>query len=93
VLTRDEIGRFVRAYFTAAGPALEQAIRPTLVPMRRLTWLRTTLAFARFRVERAADALSPEAAAHAEKVIADSLSEATIVRIRSEWMGADILTF
>jgi aminoglycoside phosphotransferase (APT) family kinase protein len=93
VLTRDEIARFVHAYFTAAGPAIEQAIRPTLMPMRRLTWLRTTLAFARFKVERAADALSREAAAHAEVVIADSLSEATINYIRSEWLGPDILTF
>jgi hypothetical protein len=93
VLSRDEIGRFMRAYFVAAGPALEQAIRPTLVPMRRLTWLRTTLAFARFEVERAAQALSADAAQHAEKVIADSLSADTIAHIRSEWMGPDPLTF
>jgi hypothetical protein len=93
VLTRDEIARFVRAYFTAAGPAFEQAVRPTLLPMRRLTWLRTTLAFARFKVERAADALAPAAAAHVGVVIADSLSEATIYHIRSEWLGPDLLTF
>lgn len=93
VLARDEIARFVRAYFVATGLALEEAIRPTLMPMRRLTWLRTTLAFARFKVERAADTLSPAAAEHAEKVIADSLSEATIGHIRSEWIGRDSLTF
>jgi aminoglycoside phosphotransferase (APT) family kinase protein len=93
VLTRDEIARFVRAYFVAVGPALEEAIRPTLLPMRRLTWLRTTLAFARFKVEHAAEALAPATAAHAESVIADSLSEATIGHIRTEWTGPDPLTF
>jgi aminoglycoside phosphotransferase (APT) family kinase protein len=93
ILTRDEVARFTRAYFVATGPALQEAIRPTLMPMRRLTWLRTTLAFARFKVERAADALSPAAAAHAQVVIDDSLSEATISHIRSEWTGPALLTF
>jgi aminoglycoside phosphotransferase (APT) family kinase protein len=93
ILKRDEIARFARAYFMAAGLAREQAMRPTLIPMRRLTWLRTTLAFARFKVERTALALSGPAAAHAEAVIADSLSEATIADIRSEWLGPDPLTF
>jgi len=93
ILGREEVARFVRAYFMAAGPTLEQAMRPTLIPMRRLTWLRTTLAFARFKVERTAAALSTAAAAHAEKVIADSLSEDTIAHIRSEWLGPNPLTF
>jgi hypothetical protein len=93
VLSHEEIGRFVRAYCTAIGPAMQQAIRPWLVPMRRLTWLRTTLAFARFRVERTAAALAPAAAAHAEAVIADSLSPATIATVRREWLGPDALTF
>ena len=93
VLTRDEIGRFMRAYFIGAGPALEQAMRPTLLPMRRLTWLRTTLAFARFKVEHTATALDAEAARHADMVIADSLSADTIAHIRSEWLGPDPLTF
>jgi hypothetical protein len=93
VLSREEIGRFVRAYFTAIGPAMQQAIRPWLLPMRRLTWLRTTLAFARFRVERTAAALAPDAAAHAEAVIADSLSPATMAEIRREWLGPAALTF
>jgi aminoglycoside phosphotransferase (APT) family kinase protein len=93
VLTRDEIGRFMRAYFMAAGLAFKQALRPTLMPMRRLTWLRTTLAFARFKVERTAAALSGTAAAHAEKVIAENLSAATIEHTRSEWLGPDPLTF
>ncbi len=93
VLSRDEIGRFVRAYFTAIGPAAQQAIRPWLLPMRRLTWLRTTLAFARFRVEGTASSLVPAAAAHAEAVIADSLSPATVAEVRREWLGPDALTF
>ncbi len=93
VLSREEIERFVRAYFTAIGPAMQQAIRPWLLPMRRLTWLRTTLAFARFRVERTAAPLAAAAAAHADTVIADSLSPATIAAVRREWLGPDALTF
>jgi aminoglycoside phosphotransferase (APT) family kinase protein len=93
VLTGDEIGRFMRAYFVAAGPALAQAIRPTLMPFRRLVWLRTTLAFARFKVERTAAALSGEAARHVDTVIADSISADTIAHTRSEWSGPDPLTF
>jgi hypothetical protein len=72
---------------------MQQAIAPSLLPMRRLTWLRTTLAFARFRVERTAAALAPAAAAHAEAVIADSLSPAVIADVRREWLGPDALTF
>ena len=93
VLSHPEIERFVRAYFTAIGPSMQQAIRPSLLPMRRLTWLRTTLAFARFRVERTAAPLAPAAAAHAETVIADALSPATIAEVRREWLGPDALTF
>jgi Phosphotransferase enzyme family len=93
VLSHEEIGRFARAYFTAIGPAMQQAIRPWLLPMRRLTWLRTTLAFARFRVERTAAPLAPAVAAHVEAVIADSLSAGTIDLVRREWMGPDALTF
>ncbi len=93
VLARDEILRFVRAYFTAAGPRFEGPLRAWLLPMRRLTWLRTTLAFVRFRVERATETLEPAAARHAEMVIADSLSPETIAAIRGEWLGPDALSF
>lgn len=93
VLARDDIGRFVRTYFTVVGPELEQLIRPWLLPMRRLTWLRTTTVFARFRVERAAASLAPAAAAHAEATIADALAPETIATVRREWLGPDPLTF
>ena len=92
-LGREDILRFVRAYFRATGPLVEDAIRPWLLPMRRLTWLRTTTTFARFRVERAAAGLVPDAAAHAEAVIADTLSPQTIAEIRREWLGPDPLAF
>lgn len=92
-LARDEILRFVRAYFTAVGPALEGAIRPWLIPMRRLTWLRTTTIFARFHVEQTAKSLAPAAAAHVTAVIADCLTPATIATTRTEWLGPDALTF
>lgn len=93
ILARDEIERFVRLYFKAVGPELEQLIRPWLLPMRRLIWLRTTTVFARFRVERAAALLAPPAATHAEAMIADALDPETIETVRREWLGPDGLSF
>ncbi|GEM_PF-188464 len=54
-LTVEEIGAFYRHYLNAlrnlgAGD-LAQQIRPWLLPMRRLTWLRTTSWFARWTAE------------------------------------------
>ncbi len=93
VLAREDVERFVRTYFLAVGPMLEGAIRPWLLPMRRLTWLRTTTVFARFRAENAAAVLAPDVAAHVDAVIDDALDPATIARVRAEWLGPDALQF
>lgn len=93
ILSRDDVARFHRAYFMAAGPEAEAAIRPWLLPMRRLTWLRTTTVFARFRAERAAETLSAEAARHAARVIESALAAETIADIRREWLGPDAMEF
>lgn len=39
-LTREEIAAFYRSYLDGADPALARALRPWLLPMRRITWLR-----------------------------------------------------
>ncbi|MGQ0664223.1 MAG: aminoglycoside phosphotransferase family protein [Pseudomonadota bacterium] len=84
-LSPAEIDRFHRAYFRAVGQEAERAIAPFLAPMRRLTWLRTTTAFVRFRAEGAAATLAPKAAGHVRRLIAQALAAATIAEIRRRW--------
>ena len=50
-LSRDEVCGFYDAYLGLVGKKAAEAQRPWLVPMRRLTWLRTTLFMARWRVQ------------------------------------------
>jgi aminoglycoside phosphotransferase len=50
-LSRDEVQGFYEAYLERIGKKPAEALRPWLVPMRRLTWLRTTLFMARWRVQ------------------------------------------
>ncbi len=51
LLTREEVQGFYASYLARIGKARAQALQPWLEPMRRLTWLRTTLFMARWRVE------------------------------------------
>ena len=51
VLSRAEVQGFYDVYLERIGSGTAEALRPWLVPMRRLTWLRTTLFMARWRVE------------------------------------------
>jgi aminoglycoside phosphotransferase (APT) family kinase protein len=50
-LSSDEVQGFYAAYLDRIGTEAANALKPWLVPMRRLTWLRTTLFMARWRVE------------------------------------------
>ena len=50
-LTAEQVQRFYDLYLALIGAEKAEALRPWLVPMRRLTWLRTTLFMARWRVE------------------------------------------
>lgn len=51
VLSRFDVNGFYEAYLARIGREAAEALRPWLMSMRRLTWLRTTLFFARWRVE------------------------------------------
>ena len=101
-LTESETAAFYAAWRDCAPPALYRALEPWFAPMRRLTWLRTTTWFARWRVEAEAWARgrSPgggawwRAAAAAPGLVADVarridgfFDPATIARIRREWLG------
>jgi hypothetical protein len=50
-LTAEEVRGFHDAYLARIGAGQAEALRPWLDPMRRLTWLRTALFMARWRVE------------------------------------------
>ncbi len=50
-LSHEEVQGFYEAYLGRVGKKPADALRPWLVPMRRLTWLRTTLFMARWRVQ------------------------------------------
>lgn len=99
VLSRDEVQRFYTLYLEKVGPQRAAALEPCLLPMRRLTWLRTTLFMARWRVQtRAArdpsdptqwsDAgLEPAMKAHIDARIDECFRRDTIQSIRAEWMA------
>jgi aminoglycoside phosphotransferase (APT) family kinase protein len=97
VLSPDEVRRFYALYLEKAGAARAAALKPWLVPMRRLTWLRTTLFMARWRVEtrsprNCADptqwsdsGLDPAMKAHIDRRIDQCFARDTIRSIRAEW--------
>jgi aminoglycoside phosphotransferase (APT) family kinase protein len=93
-LTEGEVQRFYADYLARIGPKAE-ALWPWLAPMRRLTWLRTTLFMARWRVETRAprdpsnpsqwsDAgLEPRMKAHIDARIDECFSLSVIRAIRA----------
>lgn len=97
LLTRAEVQAFHDSYLARIGQKKAEALTPWLMPMRRLTWLRTTMFMARWRVETAAprdlsdpgqwsDAgLEPRMKAHLRDRIAMSFDRDEIRSIRTEW--------
>jgi aminoglycoside phosphotransferase (APT) family kinase protein len=96
-LTREQVQAFHDAYFARAGAERTEAMRPWIVPMRRLTWLRTTLFMARWRIETRSprdpsnttqwsDAgLDPKMKLHIDACIDRCFSREFICSIRNEW--------
>lgn len=99
LLSRDEVQRFYALYLDKVGRKRTAELQPWLLPMRRLTWLRTTLFMARWRVQTRgprnpsdpgqwSDAgLEPRMKAHVETAIEQCFSRDMIRRIRAEWLG------
>ena len=86
-----DIADFYRYYRGSVTPALARDLLPWLMPMRRLTWLRTTTWAAKWRVEARgrpapADERDAVLAAHVEARTGDYLSAATVERVRAEWL-------
>ncbi|MBM3648937.1 MAG: aminoglycoside phosphotransferase family protein [Alphaproteobacteria bacterium] len=98
VLSAADVRGFYTLYLEKVGPWQAAALEPWLMPMRRLTWLRTTLFMARWRVQTLAprdptdllqwsDAgLMPAMKAHIDATIDRCLRPDTIRSIRAEWM-------
>lgn len=90
-LEPDAVRAFYARYLAAVPRDLAAALRPWLVPMRRLTWLRTTTWAARWRAVHGKEVRDPAFMAAVHARIADYFDPATIDRIRAEWTGTDRL--
>lgn len=98
ILSLAEVAHFYETYLAQIGETRAAELRPWLQPMRRLTWLRTTLFMARWKVQTEAprdpsdpsqwsDAgLSPAMRDHLRSRIALSFERETIRSIRAEWL-------
>jgi len=98
-LTQAEVQDFYGTYLAKVGEKRAADLRPWLLPMRRLTWLRTTLFMARWRVQthgprdpsdpgQWSDAgLQPAMKAHINATIDRCFEHDTIRQIRAEWLG------
>ena len=98
MLSRDEVQRFYTLYLEKVGGRQAASLEPWLLPMRRLTWLRTTLFMARWRVQTReprdpsdpaqwSDAgLAPAMKAHIDARIDQCFQRDTIQAIRAEWL-------
>jgi aminoglycoside phosphotransferase (APT) family kinase protein len=99
VLSPDEVRRFYTLYLEKVGPRQAADLEPWLLPMRRLTWLRTTLFMARWRVQTreprdpsdptqwSDSGLEPAMKAHIDARIDQCFRRDTIQSIRAEWMA------
>lgn len=86
-LSPEAILGFYCHYLERVGLGLASAIRPWLLPCRRLTWLRTTGFFLTWRAGSAAGAaLDPRMRTHVAAVVARHLAPARIAASRAEWL-------
>jgi len=97
-LSVEQIARFYRAYLDERPADVAAALKPWLLPMRRITWLRTITWMIRWRAVSAARLddpalgpwsrrrLAPDLVAHMLARIDDFTAPAMIARIRAEWL-------
>lgn len=98
LLSRDEVQRFYDLYLDKVGKKRAAELQPWLLPMRRLTWLRTTLFMARWRVQTRtprdpsdpgqwSDAgLEPRMRTHIDAVIDRCFDRDFVRAVRAEWL-------
>lgn len=92
ILKAGEIAGFIERYFSAAGAGPAAALKPWILPMRRLTWLRTMTWCARWLVlsrageDWSAGRLDPAFAGHLKRTIPGYFTPERIAASRSEWL-------
>jgi aminoglycoside phosphotransferase (APT) family kinase protein len=101
LLSRDDVQAFHENYLARLSNKQAVALRNWIVPMRRLTWLRTTLFMARWRVETRSprdpgnttqwsdSGLDPKMKRHIDARVDQCFERETIRSIRSEWLTND----
>jgi hypothetical protein len=92
-LSRDEVIAFYRHYLSRIDPRLAAQLRPLLAPSRRLTWLRTMMWCARWRVAAATspdwsqDRVDPVLLAHIRRRVAAFFTPKMVAAVRAEWLS------
>ena len=92
ILSAGQLAGFIDDYFTAAGAGPADALKPWILPMRRLTWLRTMTWCARWLVlsrrgeDWSAGRLDPAFASHLKRTIPGYFSLERIAACRAEWL-------
>lgn len=92
-LSREAISAFYRRYLELVDPGAAARLRPWLMPCRRLTWLRTMMWCARWRVAAATNPDWSESRvdkaliAHIRGRISVFFEPATAAAVRAEWLG------
>lgn len=86
-LSGAEVAGFVAAWAAAVPGDLADAVVPWLVPMRRLTWLRTMTWMARWKVAGAAlsHGMPEKLRTHLDARVVDIFRPAVIERVRGDW--------
>jgi hypothetical protein len=93
VLSPAETAAFYRRYLDLRGSAAAEALRPLLVPSRRLTWLRTMIWCARWRVAAATSQdwseryVDPVLLAHIRRRVAAFFAPEMVAAMRAEWLS------
>ncbi len=94
---RSEIAGFYRRYLDLVGPSAAARLRPWLLPCRRLTWLRTMMWCARWRVASAASPdwserrVDPALLSHIRRRVATFFMPETVATMRAEWLEGPLL--
>lgn len=97
LLSRDDVVAFYRHYLARIDPALAARLWPLLAPSRRLTWLRTMMWCARWRVAAATspdwsqDRVDPVLLAHIRRRVAAFFAPDFVAATRKEWLNGSFL--
>ena len=93
-LTKEDIGEFYIEYLRLFEPNMANNIISALIPLRRLTWLRTITWFARWRsawqIDNHPAVRDPIMTAHIANHIEDSFKLENIRDAQSEWLDGSL---